>query len=227
MTVAFAALREIVVGRQPAGDALLQNCRLEGFGARVFGREPILDLFRRFPIALPEAVDPPESPRALLAIHQDRAVFADLHDGRIARLWVLGPDRAGAPEPEVCVPRDLDLTQFEGDAVFDPADHPDLASAGGAALARIARSLARGEGETGNDLPTFSRRAFVIRAFSSGDQVAALIVLAGASDAARRKPVSFNAALVVKASADLRLPTLVLDRAGLELSHERPWTPRL
>ena len=108
MTPAFAVLRDIAAGRAPSDGALLQNCRLEGFGTRAFGREPILDLFRRAPIDLSEAPGALESPHAILAMQDDKAIVADLYDGRVTRLWVLGVEVLDAPEAAVSVPHDLD-----------------------------------------------------------------------------------------------------------------------
>ena len=220
MTPASTALREIAAGLIPADNALLQNCRLEGFGTRAFGREPILDLFRRSPIDFSETLDALESPRALLLVQDKKAIFADLHEGRFTRLWVFGDETLGALEPSVSVPRDLDLSQLEGDVVFDGADHPHLHSSD----ARRLTELAQPRRMAGLDLPEFSRRSIIVRAFSDLDRMAALIVSAGASGASQRKPLSVNVALLAGASC---APRVVIDRAGLASCSERLWRPRL
>ncbi len=225
MTPAFAALRDIAVGRTPADNALLQNCRLEGFGTRAFGREPILDLFRRAPIDLSDTKEALESPCAILAMQGDRAIYADVCDGRVARLWVLGPEALDAPESAVSVPHDLDLSQFEADVMFDYIDHPDLDRSDAARLTELAHPNRM----SGAGLPEFSRRSFVVRAFSATGQTAALIVCAGAHDAVRRKPISVNIALTAGASNsdDEGGVRLIIDHAGLSRCVERNWTPRL
>ena len=224
MTPAFAALREIAAGRLPADNALLQNCRLEGFGARVFGREPILDLFRRSPINLSETAAAVESPRALLVVQGDQAIFADLHEGRFTRLWALGDETLGAPEPSVSVPRDLDLSQFDADVLFDPADHPDLESSGAATISCLTRP-----DSTAALLPqVFSRRTFVVRTFSNGGRTASLMVCAGALEAIARKPFSVNVALLSEGSMDGHVTSLVVvDQAGFVRASQSAWTPRL
>ena len=223
MTPAFAAMREIAAGRAPADYGLLQNCRLEGFGIQAFGREPILDLFRRAPMDLSQAWTVLESPRALLVVDDDRAIFADLHDARVSRLWVLGTEGLATPEPAVCVARDLDLSQTEAALMFDAFDHPDLDAAGGARLARLAQP----SGLTGFGLPEFSRRTFVVRAFSTADRVAALVICAGALDAVERKPFTVNLALLATTDTGRESMRVVVDRAGLLGCRQRPWTPRV
>lgn len=227
MSAALDALRELAAGR-PCDEALLQNCRLEGFGIRVFGREAILELFRRSPIDLPATPDGAWSRRGLLALYEGGAIFADLHEERLVHLWVLGSALTGEAEPEVSVARDLDLTQAEGDVFFDPEDHPELAPHDAAALREtIKKSIKVGNADF-QDLPSFSRRAFVVRAFSSGQRIAAMIVVAGAIDGFKRKPFSVNATLIMDApkSADAK-PNWVIDQAGLTRSREQHWTPRL
>ena len=119
------------------------------------------------------------------------------------------------------MPHDLDLTQLEGGVVFDPADHTELDQIDAGRLPALAAAA-------GVDLPSFSRRAFAARAFSSGGRLATLIVAAGALDAARRKPFSVNVALLAGAPAGREeSPIIVVDRAALIGARERAWTPRL
>lgn len=227
MSAALDALRELVAGR-PVGEALLQNCRLEGFGVRAFGREAILELFRRSPIDLPATLDATRTPRGLLAEYEGGAIFADLHGEHIARLWVLGSAVTGEAEPEVSVARDLDLMQAEGDVFFDPENHPELAPNDAAALLQTIKKSIRVNDASLLDLPAFSRRAFVVRAVSSGTRIAAMIVVAGAFDGFKRKPFSVNAALImnVQKPGDGK-SHWVIDQAGLIRNRERNWTPRL
>ena len=227
MTVAFAALRDIVAGRAPRNDALLQNCRLTGFGTKAFGREPTLDLFRQAPIELTADFTAVESPIAVFAAFGDKAVFADVYDGRVARIWVLGGDLLGPAELVVSVPHDLDLSQCEADVFFDPADHPHLEAGDATILAQTAAALARPEAGLGAGLPGFSRRMFVVRAFSASGRVATLMICAGALDGSSRKPFSVGVALVVDSTQPASTGTVVIDRAELLRCRERPWTPRL
>ena len=230
MSAAFEAVRAIAAGRKPADFALLQNARFEGLGARAFGREPILGLFAHAPLEVSDTSEVYETPRNLLAVEGDSALFADLHDGRVVRLWALGASEAGAPEPSVSVARDLDMSQFEDDVFFDPAYHVDLAPDDATALRSVAVALTQPEAQSGGlAIPdVFSCRAFVTRAFSARGHVCALIVLAGASDPVRRKPFSVNAALTF-AAGDIAGHTakLILDQAGLRADYSKQWTPRI
>ena len=230
MSDAFAAVRDIAAGRRPANFALLQNTRFEGFGVRAFGREPILGLFARAPIAFSDNARVHETPRNLAAIEGDKAAFADLHDGRVVRLWAFGAEAVGVDEPSISVGRDLDLSQSEDDVFFDPADHPDLAAADGGVLRSVATTLARpASGPMALAVPdVFSVRVFVTRAFSAGSHVVALLVLAGSVSGERRKPFGANALLSFGADAgEARDPVLTLDTAGMKASIDAAWTPRV
>ena len=230
MSAAFDAVRAIAMGRKPVDFALLQNTRFEGLGARAFGREPILGLFAHAPLEVTNLSEVHETPRNLLVVEGDSALFADLQDGRVVRLWALGASEAGAPEPSISVARDLDLSQFEDDVFFDPANHPDLAPDDSPALRSVAVALTKPEVQAGGlAIPNvFSCRAFVTRAFSARGHVCALIVLAGASDVTRRRPFSVNAALTF-ASGDGAGHTakLVIDEAGFQACRDAEWTPRI
>ena len=149
---------------------LLGACRLEVGGFDAFGVEAIADAFRRDPVALAAAIFV-EDAAQFAAIVDDQAVFADLYDGNIGRLWRAGRAAPHAPEPFVAVPFDPDLHQARGDIELAARDHPGLSDD---AAPRVRETgleiLAR-------DPAAWRSRGFCIRAFGSSARGAALFAL--------------------------------------------------
>ena len=207
----FAAL---CAGRRPAGDGLLGNARLEWGRGEAYGEEAVLESFRASP------VDPGQG--VLLAgataaawVGADGALFADLYDGRIGRLWRLGMGETPAPEPAVAVAFDADLRQVRGDVSFRAEDHPDLAATARDAVTMAGEALLRVD-----HAPALHRaRAFVVRAFSVGEATVALYAIHRLTgEAPRRAGFGYALALIEPDAA----PRPVIDPWS-----PSEWTPRL
>ena len=165
---ALEAITAVTRGEVPL--QLLGACRLEVGGFDAFGVEAIADAFRRDPIELADAIIV-EDAAQFVVIVDDQAVFADIYDGNIGRLWRAGRAPPHSPEPFVAVPFDPDLRQARGDIEFAASDHPGLSES---AALRVR--------ETGLEILTrdpaaWRSRAFCIRAFGSGARGAALFAL--------------------------------------------------
>jgi hypothetical protein len=174
---AWAVLQQLLRGQAAAADHLANALRVEAFGHTAFGRTDALDLFAAQPLALSSAAQALVSSQTL-AVIDDTAdgravgVFADLVDGVIDRLWVVAATAAGATaEPAVPVARDDSLSQLRQRCQGDASDHPQLDAGtwphvvelGSAALDAVQAPAAAS-----------SSQVWVMRAFSSGESVAAL-----------------------------------------------------
>lgn len=221
---ALETLRAIAAGDR-AARGLLQDCRYQGCGVRAFGRAPILEHFRAYPLDLAAARPIVETPRAIALIDPaaGTALIADLSDGHIARLWRLGDTLADAPSPPaVSVPVDPDCSQLAGGLLFRAADHPELAPEHEAMIAALEPVFASA------DPTAFRVRAAITRAFSQGPRgvaLAALQVWSAGGHRARRDThalVSFLAP-----GGALAHHALIVDTAGGRAAHARAWTPRL
>lgn len=176
-TDAWAVLQLLLCGQAAAADHLANTLRVEANGCTTFGRTDALDLFAVHPLALSSAAQVLVSPQAIAVLDDTvdgRTVgaVADLVDGVIARLWVVASNAAGATaEPAVPVARDDFMSQLRQRCQGDATDHPDLQAGawphvvelGGAALGALQTPSAAG-----------SSQVWVMRAFSSGESVAAL-----------------------------------------------------
>ncbi len=176
-TDAWAVLQRLLCGQAAAADCLANALRVEAFGHTIFGRTDALDLFEAQPLALSSAAQVLVSPQAIAVIDdaadgRANGVFADLVDGVIARLWVIATTAAGATaEPAVPVARDDFLSQLRQRCQGDASDHPQLevgawphvVELGSAALGALKEPAAAS-----------SSQVWVMRAFSSGESVAAL-----------------------------------------------------
>lgn len=192
------------VGRGETPPALLHACRLEVGGFDAFGVEAIGDAFRRDPVDLTDAVVA-EDAMHLAAIVDGQALFADLYDGNIGRLWRAGAPAPMAPEPFVAVPFDPDLTQARGDVMVAASDHPGLAAD---ALPRVHDA---GRAILARDPLAWRSRAFCIRAFGSMARGAALFVLYRMTSG-RVRASGFGHAVAIWDGADV---TLALDAVPL------------
>lgn len=150
---------------------VLGACRLESGGVDVFGSEAVIDAFRRKPLPLDDAVLI-ESPNGAALFASGEAVFADLYNGHIGRLWRVGQVNPGTPEPAVGVAFDPDLAQARAAVLFAASDHPDLTADAGARVEAAGRSII-------DDPAQFRARAFVVRAFGDATTGAALYAVHG------------------------------------------------
>ena len=176
------AIRALAAGDPRGASALLPACRARAFGAEAFGPAAIVELFARNPRPLSPAPAVVEGERTLWICDADlegreQAWLADLHDGRVARLWRVGdgpPDDAA--EPALAFAFDVFLNQDRSPVAFRAEDHPNLAAEAGPALAKVASAAAAGPDP---ERPAAQGRTFVLRALSAGDRGAALICAQG------------------------------------------------
>lgn len=151
---------------------VLGAARLAVGGHEAFGIEAIADAFRRDPLALGDDDAPPlfaADPLHAAALHDGQALFADLYDGRVGRLWRVGAAPPCPPEPRVAVAFDPDLRQARSDLLFDAADHPGLLADAHGIVRAAARALLAA--------PAWRARAFAIRAFGDADAGAVLFAI--------------------------------------------------
>ena len=166
---ALDTLRVLAGGARPA-TGLLHSCRFEGLGIETYGVEAIVERLRMAPFEIAADANIIETPHHIAVFDGERAIFADLYDGNIARLWVLGNDGFGGDEPLLDVPFDPDLSQGGGDVFVAGADHPDLATDAVRHVEAAGRLIvAHADGPRA--------RAFAIRAFGSADDGAALFAV--------------------------------------------------
>ena len=165
MAQSFAAL-----ARSGTAPALLNNCKLEWAGCEIYGEEAIGESFRASPIAAAGDQLFLESPHQAAWFVGEAALFADLYDGRIGRLWRIGPGTPPPREPSVSVAFDPDLRQSRGGLYARAEDHPLLSSAHLTLVQAAGQDLIA----PGVSTAQFRARAFLLRAFSTGDHAAAL-----------------------------------------------------
>ncbi len=166
---ALDTLRTLAGGQRPLG-GLLHTCRFDGLGHETYGEEAIVARMGLEPFTLDNDALIFEDAAHIAVLTGERAFFADLYDGNIARLWLLGPDGFGGEESEVSVVFDPDLSQARGDVFFAASDHPALtADAADRVLAAGRKIVAAADGPR--------TRAFAIRAFGDAAGGAALFAV--------------------------------------------------
>lgn len=170
-------------GDVTAARAVLHNCRTAGFGATAYGREEGAALFRAMPLDLnPGDAVVSDETVALFGNDADgipAALFADVHDGQIMRLWALGSRQHDAgPVDATHVPVDLDLDQRGGAFDVVAVDHPALDPNGAEALRRLGQDWIDGQPR---DIfgPVGRARPILLRAASGGGRSAALMMVQG------------------------------------------------
>lgn len=202
-----------VLGTLLAGDGppVLQTCRLEGLGGAVYGREAVAAALASLPSD--SAAFDLETTRAGLWVGDDVAIFADLIDGHVQRLWVLSDQAALTPAGAIDVPSDPDLTQAGGDVRFEPLDHVELRSDHAARIVDLAATWS---------IEGLARiRPVVLRAASVGDLAFALVRLEAESTDRPATPVGFNALLLIDGQTVHRRS----DEAGRDQITAQGWTP--
>ena len=161
------------LGASGSSPQLLGNCKLEWAGAEIYGEEAIAEAFRAAPLTAEEGSLFVDSAQQAAWFSGESALIADLYDGRIARMWRIGPGDTPTTEPAVSVAFDPDLRQLRGSIYGRAVDHPLLTAAHFAAIHQAADQILA-------PLPGTRQhraRAFLIRAFSSGDCGAALLAV--------------------------------------------------
>lgn len=209
------SLRETFAELAASGSSpwLLGNCKLEWAGAEIYGEEAIAEAFRAAPLIVEEGSLFVDSAQQAAWFGGESVLFADLYDGRIARMWRIGPGDTPRPEPAVSVAFDPDLRQLRGSVYARAGDHPLLNAAHFAAIHQTADEVLAPPPGTRQH----RARAFLIRAFSSGDCGAALLAVHRLSGGdVRSNSLSFAAVAI-----DGGRRRIILD--------QRPqlgWTPR-
>ena len=216
---AAAALRQLARGEHPK-DALLHTARLEALGREHYGEEAILAGFRAAPLSFSDSATLIESADYCVLVGGEAAIFAELAGGHIARLWRLGGGEPGAAERAISVAFDPDLSQTRGAVLFAPADHPALAGDAGERVLQAARNAAE---QADPALPALRTRVFVVRAYGSAAQGAALFAVYRLSGAERLTSGFAMALAWWTPDGD----GLVRDVAGEAAVAARAWTPRI
>ncbi|MGB6229526.1 MAG: hypothetical protein WBF53_05305 [Litorimonas sp.] len=212
---AIADLRRIAQGQRPEDDGLLGSARYRSGSLDLIGEEDILSEFRRQPIDFGDTDVSLASDRSAVLLSDRGALFADLYDGRVGRIWRIGQAAGSAtPTPSISVAFDVDLHQSRREWIaFRAEDHPDLASHIQDILLEASMTL----------LSELSKealrvRGFVVRAFSDGDAAAALLSVYILSRGERRSPQSRYAVVSV--------PNGGATASALDPLRESDWTPR-
>ena len=181
----WAVLQLLLCGRVAAADHLANALRVEAHGHTTFGRTDAIDLFMAHPLVFSSAAQRWMSPQALAVLDETTdgrtvGAFAELANGVIARLWVIGATAPDAvTEPAVAVARDDFMSQLRQRCQGEAADHPALHAK------HWPRVVEMGNAVLETPLPltkpfaepltaASSSQAWVMRAFSSGDAVVAL-----------------------------------------------------
>ena len=214
-------LHDLAAGRMPPN--VVPAVRLEGFGTETYAREPVAALLARHPEGFDDALIVGGRSAACLASQtpDGSALFADLHDGNIVRLWRLGGTVAAiVARQRVAVAADDDLSQLRSPVFFDAADHRELIEPD----AIVAAATAAATLDFGLGAPPLRTRVFVRRAFTAGAASAALFGLSVLANGARRQPLAFNVAALCFPG---RAPRLIIDRAGLAAAQAAAWIPHL
>jgi hypothetical protein len=220
------AVRSVARGERPNGE-LLPPCRLEAFGAEFYGEEAIIQRFRQSPFPISDHASIVQVEGQLAVFEHDTALFADLCEGKVSRLWRLGPGPVAAAEPAIDVPFDADLSQTRGDVAMRAEDHPDISAQAYSCLEQIGRRLSREWSEEEGPAP-YRIRAFLIRAFTQDNVGAALFSLHQLGHSpVRTSGFSYAAALFRVEGSELISCRIVRDSAGAQAIDSRAWRPRV
>ena len=212
---ALRHLRCLARGRHPADDGLLGSARFGWGGLELLSEEAILAAFAAQPFVLEGGILEVETPQSAALIGETEALYADLYDGRVGRLWRVGSTPEGPCEPAVDVAFDADMRQERGDLAFRAEDHPCLDSVASEIVVERGRELLERLRHHGN----LRVRGFVTRAGGTPETSAALIALYTLTNEPSRAASFRFAVLGFEQGAQARE---VVDPA-----RPRRWTPRL
>lgn len=190
MKAPIDVIRHLLLGQPETASNLLAACRTQAYGAEAFGGVMACQMFSRQPAALSREPHLVAANQALAIFDIDgdgreQAIFADLYNGYVGRLWRLGGGETDAEaEAGLVVAVDAKLSQLREGVALSPGDHPELDPAALPALRELAASVAKMNPCGGGAL--IDGRAFVVRAFTEGDRGAALLAVTTPSGAHRQ-----------------------------------------
>ena len=215
-----STIAAIAAGRPT--QALLQDARLSGGGIEIFGWHSILEFFRSAPVDLDSPHTIIQSDTALTIHAGENAIDADLYDGAVRRLWLLGPTDVAAVQPlTVAVPSELDGTQVIEELLFRAEDYPDLSASQGAQIMCLVPTLR-------SLLPPHHRARFLIIGAHSQDQRTAILMRSLiASGGDNRQPLDHNWSAVIDFSSSPAAIRGVADGAGISAARRANWRTRL
>ena len=212
---ALDTLIQLRSGEWPAS-GLVHNCRLHAFGSEAYGEEAIVERFRTLPYVPADPVTV-AVPGHFAMFAGAGAIIADLSDDNIARMWRVGPGPAILPEPGVSVVFDPDMAQARGDVFFAASDHPALANDSADRVIEAGRAISR-------DNDGSSRaRAFVVRAFGSAAEGAALFAVHRMTGG----PIRTSGFAMAAVRWTINELHIVRDLAGEQAVVKVPWTPSI
>lgn len=218
----------ITRGEAVACRSLLHNCRFEGMGTEAFGGDAIAELFREAPLAWTGETVVVDNPRFTAAFGYTTrgpiALFADVQEGHVTRMWLLGDDDAGDPAPIVtAVPADPILSQCAPRLALAATEHPALDADHVAAIECFGQTLINGEQPFPTPATPHARvRPVVLRAISSGDRTAVLMHVRSLRHR-ERGGISHAYAATLLGPDERFVP----DLAGLRRSERAEWRPRV
>lgn len=208
-------LRALGRGVRPDHDGLLGNARCSWGRSELVSEEAILAAFAAQPFDLTGDGLAIETSVGAVILGQNRALVADLYEGRIGRLWSVGGGIAQPDEPAIDVAFDADMRQDRGDVSLRAEDHPGLDPAAGAPLLTAARGFVERVRADGR----LRVRAFVIRAFGDAQRSAALLSVFSLGNE-RSRSTSFSFAVIGTGAAN------DADHVVSDNLPPRVWTPR-
>ena len=206
-------LRSVGRGETPGDDGLLENVRCGWGRGEVVGHESILAAFCARPFAESDGLAV-ETAQGAAMIGEEDALIADVYNGRIGRMWRVGRGVAFPDEPAIDVAFDPDMRQQRGAMLFRAEDHPELSSEAAEGILAAAREHLEQLRRAGG----LRVRAFVVRAFGSGESSAALLAVYSMSNEVSRR-IGFSHTVVGIGRGGNRVIS--------EHSQPRPWNPRL
>jgi hypothetical protein len=221
---ALDTLQQLAAGKRPVS-GLLHTARLEAMGVEAYGEEAIVESFRRAPMLISDPAKVVIAPGNLAIFDKHQALFADCYGDNISRVWRLGKGDPIESERGVSVVFDVDLAQMRGDVFVAASDHPTLTPDALTAVISAGQALARDDDPSDDRGSAYRSRAFVVRAFGTAAEGAALFAvyrLGGIPTAARWSGFAMAAAHWTNDEVEI-----VRDIAGEAALARRLWTPRI
>ena len=228
MNKTLDSLRRVVGGNAGAEHLVLHTCRLEGFGCEIVGSRSVAEIFRRAPFAMakqPHLVQDQATFAVFDAtvINEPIAFFADTYDGRIGRLWRIGPAAAirAHSDPAISVAFDPLLSQLPDRVACDLNEYSGLGEAALTHLRSVSEMLCDRVFDPESDCTT-RRSAFVRRAICRDGSGAALLAVHELSTDQHRTKCFRGAAIFFRYAG-----TQLVHAIGcIDATAHVKWTPR-